>query len=130
MGGDLKAIHNYENLLLGAPQAVLDELQAYQPKGMDSILKTFDAESGHSNAIHRQLTLIYDGFRAAGADGELHPKEIAAIYKMGNALGVDETKIKQSYGLYLENQQNRLKRLNIIFPNGGNNAMAELVKHY
>jgi uncharacterized tellurite resistance protein B-like protein len=97
---------------------------------MDSILKTFHAESGHSNAIHRQLTLIYDGFRAAGADGELHPKEIDAIYKLGNALGVDETKIKQLYELYLENQQNRSKRLNMIFPNGGNNAMAELSKLY
>ena len=109
---------------------MLDEIQAYQHKGMDSILKTFQTESGHSNAIHRQLTLIYDGFRAAGADGELHPKEIDAIYKLGNALGVDETKIKQLYELYLENQQNRSKRLSVLFPNGGNSATTELVKRY
>jgi len=125
-----KPTDNYKHLKLGASQVVIDELQAYQHKGMDGALKTFHAESGHSNGIHRQLRLIYDGFRAAGADGELHPKEVEAIHELAKALGVDEAQVKQIYELYIENQQNRLKRLKIIFPNGANNAMVEVEKLY
>lgn len=93
---------------------------------MEGVLKTFHAESGHHNGIHRQLSLIYDGFRAAGADGELHSKEVDAIHKLSQALGIDDAKVKELHQLYLENQQNRLKRLKTIFPNGGNEAMAAL----
>ncbi|CAF2881802.1 unnamed protein product [Rotaria sp. Silwood2] len=75
---------------IGSSQVVIDKLQTYQHKGMDSVLATFHAESGHSNGIHRQLSLIYDGFRAAGADGELHPKEVEAIHELAKALGVGE----------------------------------------
>ncbi|CAF3339290.1 unnamed protein product [Rotaria sp. Silwood2] len=115
---------------IGSSQVVIDKLQTYQHKGMDSVLATFHAESGHSNGIHRQLSLIYDGFRAAGADGELHPKEVEAIHELAKALGVGEAQVKQLYELYIENQQNRLKRLKIIFPNGGNHAIAEVEKLY
>ncbi|CAF3403515.1 unnamed protein product [Rotaria sp. Silwood2] len=115
---------------IGSPKTVIDELQTYQPKGMAGVLKTFHAESGHSNGIHRQLSLIYDGFRAAGADGELHPKEVEAINELAKALQVNEATVKQLYELYKENQQNRLNRLKIIFPNGGNNAIAEVKKLY
>ncbi|CAF1480944.1 unnamed protein product [Rotaria sp. Silwood1] len=61
----------------GCPQVVLDQIQNYQPK---------------------------DGFRAAGADGELYPKELEAIYALGKVLGAEEDQIKQLYELYTEEQ--------------------------
>ncbi|CAF2687035.1 unnamed protein product [Rotaria sp. Silwood2] len=110
--------------------AALDELQTYQPKGMDELLKVFHVESGHPFAKHSVLALIYDGFRGAGADQELHSKEVEAIYALGKTLGVTEEQIKQLHKVYMEEVQLRRKRLDIIFPRGTKNAPAEIDSVY
>ncbi|CAF3893549.1 unnamed protein product [Rotaria sp. Silwood1] len=114
----------------GAPQVVLDQLQNYQAKGMDELLKVFHIESGHAHGKYALLSLIYDGFRAAGADEELHPKEVEAIYALGKTLGADVEQIKKLYELYMEEVQLRRKRLAVIFPHGTNNVVGEIEKAY
>jgi hypothetical protein len=126
----LKSIEHQQHSTLGASQADLEQIQSYQPKGMGDILKIFKIESGHAHAKHGLLSLIYDGFRAAGADEELHPKEVEAIYALGKVLGASEEQVKQLYGVYEDEQRVRRKRLSILFPKGANIALSEVEKNY
>ncbi|UJR30816.1 hypothetical protein I4U23_018334 [Adineta vaga] len=114
----------------GVSQKDIDQLQNYQPKGMSDVLKIFTLENGHAHAKYGQLSMIYDAFRAAGSDGELHPKEIEAIYALGKVLGASEEQMKQLHEVYEEEQRIRRKRLSILFPQGSHTALTEVEKSY
>jgi len=73
-----------------------------------------------------QLTLIYDGYRAAAADGELHPKEVEAINNLGRKLGITEEQLKQIHDLFVEEIQLRQKRVQLLFPKGADVALEKL----
>ena len=62
--------------------------------------------------------MIYNAIRAAGADGELHSKEIEAIYSFAKCLDVTEEQVREVQDLYEEEQKMREKRIAILFPKG------------
>jgi len=62
--------------------------------------------------------LIYYGFLAAAADGELHPKELQAIQGLGKKIGLTDEEIEQLHGLYLEHEALRRKRQALLYPKG------------
>ena len=62
--------------------------------------------------------MIYNAIRAAGADGDLHEKEVEAIYELGKNLDVTPEQVRQVQDLYEEEQKMREKRIALLFPNG------------
>ena len=97
---------------------------------MKETLEIFKLESGSAHAKYGLLCMIYDAIRAAGADGELHPKELEAIYALGKVLGATEEQIKQLHDVYIKEQQVRRERFSIIFPQGSHVALTEVEKDY
>jgi uncharacterized tellurite resistance protein B-like protein len=73
-----------------APQNVLDELQAYQLTHSKKEIKLFQAHTGTPYAEHAHLHLLSDRYLTAITDGELHPKELEAIYKIARILDISE----------------------------------------
>ncbi|CAF2536700.1 unnamed protein product [Rotaria sp. Silwood2] len=53
-------------------------------------------------AEYLQAELIYDGFRAASADGTLRQREIDAISALAKKLGMTEEKFQTILELYRE----------------------------
>jgi hypothetical protein len=60
--------------ILGAPQDKLDQLQKYKPGKCEQVKHLLEDKDLTYARVSR-LSLIYNRFRAASADGELHPKE-------------------------------------------------------
>ena len=63
-------------------------------------------------------SMIYNAIRAAGADGELHEKEIKTIYDFAKYLDVTDEQVREVQDLYEEEQKMREKRAAVLFPNG------------
>ena len=126
----LKSTERLAYLTLGTPQSDIDQLQNYEPQGLGETLQVFKVESGGAHAKHGLLCMLYDAFRAAGADGTLHAKELEAIFALGKTLGATEEELKQLHDVYNEEQQVRRKRLAIIFPQGSHVALTEVEKEY
>lgn len=97
---------------------------------MKETLEIFKLDTGRAHAKYGLLCMIYDSFRAAGADDELHPKELEAIYALGKVLGATEEQIKQLHDIYVKKQELRRQRFSIIFPHGSNHALTEVEKEY
>jgi tellurite resistance protein len=97
----------------GVSAALLDELRAYE--GKDDIAHVL---AGTSVQHAAPRVVVYTAMQACAADGELHPREMAAIVKMGGLLGVSEDVVKQLKAVHDEEQAVRLKRIKLAFPDG------------
>ena len=75
-----------------------------------------------------RMGLIYYGFRAAAADGELHAKEFAAIRTVANKLGLTDEQVNQVHSLYEEENALRQKRASVLFPGGFDHVLSEFDK--
>lgn len=102
---------------IGTPDDKLDQLKAYKPGKCDDVNLLFqDLELSYAKMS--RLSLVYNGFRAAGSDGELHSREIEAIYALGKKCGLNDEQVKEMHSLYEENEKFRQKRTQAMFPEG------------
>ncbi|CAF1096495.1 unnamed protein product [Rotaria sordida] len=115
--------------IVGMSQDMLDELQTYEPGKCEEVQYIFQDLDLISTSISR-LSFIYNGFRAASADGELHPKELKAICKLGKKLGLTAEEIEQCRLLTEEEENLRRKRAKILFPEGFDNFLKHFTEQY
>jgi hypothetical protein len=97
---------------------LINELRTYQPGPDTKIFQTLLADHNQDYVKLTRRSIIYNAIRAAGADGELHEKEIKAIYDLAKHLEVTPEQVRQVQDLYEEEQQMREKRIKILFPQG------------
>lgn len=97
---------------------MIDQLRTYQPNPASEALKVLQADMNQTYVKLTRRSMIYNAIRAAGADGELHEKEIEATYAFAKHLDVTEEQVQQVHDLYKEEQQMREKRIAILFPEG------------
>lgn len=76
------------------------------------------------------ISLVYFAFRAAAADGVLHPKEVQAIAALGKRLGVNDEKIEEIRALCAEEEQFRQKRVSVLFPTGVHTSIKAYADHF
>ena len=97
---------------------MIDELQAYQPSSSSETFKALQTDIDQNYVKLTRRSIIYNAIRAAGADGDLHAKEIEAIYDFAKNLDVTAEQVREVQDLYEEEQKLRKKRIAILFPNG------------
>ena len=114
---------------VGVTQDKIEELQVYQPNKHESIIDLFDDLDVMAPSVSR-MGLIYNGFRAASADGDLHPKELEAIRILGKKLALTDEQIEQCRLLTEEDEQLRQKRAKILFPEGFDNFLTHFTEQY
>ncbi len=102
---------------LGFPQNVLDELKVYQP-GDSDIVEKFFHDTDKTYVEKARFSILYYGIRAAAADGELHAKEIEAIYKLAKRINVSDEQVQQIRSFIDEENKLIEKRAKTIFPDG------------
>jgi hypothetical protein len=115
--------------IVGVSQNRLDELQAYQPGKCEYVQNIFQDLDLTSPRVNR-MGLIYNGFRAASADGKLHPKELEAIRILGKKLDLTNEQIEQCRLLTEEDQKLRQKRAKILFPEGFDSFLTNFTDEY
>ena len=99
----------------GYPQELLNEFQKYEP-GQSSDVKKYFQDVDLPYVKRSRLSIIYYGLRAAAADGELHPKEIEAIYDLAKQLGINDEQLQQIRAMCDEEEKLRNKRGRFLFP--------------
>ena len=110
-------------------QDKIEELQAYQPERCERVLDLFQDLDVTSPTVSR-TGLIYNGFRAASADGELHEKELQAIRILAKKLDLTDEQIEQCRLLTEEDEKLRRKRAKILFPEGFDNFLTHFTEQY
>ncbi len=114
---------------IGHPQELLDELETYQPGNSTDVKKYFqDADLPYVQMSG--MGIISNGLRAAAADGELHEKEIEAIYALAKKLGISDEKVQQVRELVDDEQKLRQKRVKVLFPQSLDTILNEFYKHH
>ncbi len=93
-------------------------------------MKTFfqNADLPYVKKIGRSV--IYNGLRASAADGELHAKELEAIYALAKTLGITEEQVQKIQSLCDEEAKLRQKRLQVLFPESFDDTINEFYKHH
>lgn len=86
------------------------------------IMKFFD-DADMEYVKHARFSILYYGLRAASADGELHPKELEAIYKLAEKINVSKEKVQEILSFIAEENKLIEKRAKTIFPDGLNNLL-------
>ncbi len=104
--------------LLGNPEDVINELRAYQAGPNTNVFQNLLADRDQDYVKLTRRSIIYNAIRAAGADGELHKKEIEAVYEFAKRVDVTPEQVREVQDLYEEEQQMREKRIKILFPQG------------
>jgi uncharacterized membrane protein YebE (DUF533 family) len=96
----------------GHSEETLEKLRAFDG--------TADFEDLFTRGIQRmaQRVCIYDAIRACGADGDLHPDEIATVRSMAARLGVPDEVVDEFIALYKEEQDLKARRVQAVFPGG------------
>ncbi|CAF2078258.1 unnamed protein product [Rotaria magnacalcarata] len=107
----------------------LEVLKKYQIGSEDSTA-IYNNDSKLKSAEHFQAELIYDGFRAAAADGTLKTREIDAISALAKKLGMTDEKFQEILTLYKEEEEHRQKRIEVLFPKSYADAVKAIDKHY
>jgi uncharacterized tellurite resistance protein B-like protein len=74
------------------------------------------------------VSLIYNAFRAAGADGEVHEKEAQAISALGKKLGATDEQIEKVRVLYDDDVKLRKKRAVTLVPQSLHTVLSEMKK--
>lgn len=116
-------------LYSGVPAADLETLKNYKIGSEDSTA-IFSNDSKLKTAEHFQCALIYDGFRAATADGSLKQREIDAISALAKKCGMTDEKFQQLLGLFHEEEEAKQKRIALLFPKSYGDAIKAIDKHY
>ncbi|CAF0842855.1 unnamed protein product [Adineta steineri] len=101
----------------GFPQNIIDELKVYQP-GESDIVEKFFQDMDMEYVKQARCSILYYGIRAASADGELHAKELEAIYKLAKKVNVSDEQVQQIRSFVDEENQIIEKRAKTIFPDG------------
>jgi hypothetical protein len=76
------------------------------------------------------MGIIFNGLRAAAADGELHEKEVEAIYSLAKNLGVSDEKAQQARELVDDEDKLRQKRVKVLFSQILDDTLNEFYKHH
>ncbi|CAF1073976.1 unnamed protein product [Didymodactylos carnosus] len=107
---------------MGAPPHIIESLKNYDPSSEDitAVLKQAAQKSKSKASIEKNTRrlLIFDGFRAASADKELHRKEKQAIYALAQKIGVDYDSVKAIEKLFKANLKWRQKGASVLTPDG------------
>jgi uncharacterized tellurite resistance protein B-like protein len=114
---------------LGVSQEEIDVLQKYK-LGSENSTAIFNNTSKLKTAEHFQAALIYDGFRAAAADGPIKPREIDAISAVAKYLGMPDAKFQELLALYKEEEELRQKRIAFLFPKSYGETIKAIDTHY
>jgi hypothetical protein len=114
---------------LGLNTEELDHLKDYKLNSEDSTTP-FNSESTLKVAEHFRADLIYNGLRAAAADGALKQREIDAIAALAKKMGINDEKFQAILGIYKEEEEERQKRIALLFPKSYGEAMKAIDKHY
>jgi len=125
----LKNFCNSFYLYLGITQEDLDVLKDYK-LGSENTTAIFNNNSKLKTAEHFQAELIYDGFRAASADGPLKAREIDAISAVAKFLGMSDDKFQDLLALYKDEEELRQKRIALLFPKTYGEAVKQIDSHY
>ncbi|CAF2744472.1 unnamed protein product [Rotaria sp. Silwood2] len=113
----------------GVKQEDLDVLKQYKI-GSEDTTAIFNDDSKLKTAEHLQAELIYDGFRAAAADGELKTREIDSICALAKKLGMTDEKFQALLELYRQEEEHRQKRIALLFPKNYGQAIKAIDTHY
>ena len=116
-------------VLLGCPQALVDELENYQP-GNSAKMKNFFQNANTLFVKRMALSVIYNGLRAADAGGEIHSNGLEAIHTLAKKLGVNEEQVQEVRSLCEEKNEQRYKRPRTLFLKNLDNSLNEFYKHY
>jgi len=101
---------------IGYSDEFIKELETYTPEQSKEGVKMLETDMDHDYVKLSRLSLIYNAFRAAGADGEIHEKEAEAIAALGTKLSVTEKQIQQVRALYDDDVKLRQKRAATLVP--------------
>ncbi|CAF2853584.1 unnamed protein product [Rotaria sp. Silwood2] len=113
----------------GYPQELVNELEKYEPGQCSDVKNYF--QNVHLPYVKKSgLSVIYHGIRAASADGELHAKEIEAIYTLAKKLGINDEQVQQVRAICDEENKLRQKRAILLFPHSFDDALNEFYKHH
>jgi hypothetical protein len=115
--------------IVGVSQDDLEKLQSYHPGECEYVQNIFEDLDIICPSVNR-MALIYNGFRAASADGVLHPKELEAIHTLAKKLDLTNEQIEQCRLLTEEDEKLRQKRAKILFPEGFDNFLTNFTKQY
>ncbi|CAF1218964.1 unnamed protein product [Adineta steineri] len=93
----------------------IDALKSYK-LGSEDATSIFNNDSKLKTAEHYQNELIYNGLRAAAADGVLKQREIDGISALAKKLGITDEKFQEILAFYKEEEEERQKRIALLFP--------------
>ncbi|UJR08926.1 hypothetical protein I4U23_013178 [Adineta vaga] len=113
----------------GVGQEELDALKEYKLKAEDSTA-VFSSESKLKIGEHFQAELIYNGLRAAAADGALKQREIDGISAIAKKLGIPDDKFQAILALHKEEEDERQKRIAFLFPKPYGETIEAIDHHY
>ncbi|CAF1304948.1 unnamed protein product [Rotaria sp. Silwood1] len=113
----------------GVKQEELDILKQYKI-GSEDTTAIFNNDSKLKIAEHFQAELIYDGLRAAAADGALKTRELDAIDALAKKLGMTDEKFQELLELYRQEEEHRQKRIALLFPKTYAEAIKAIDTHY
>lgn len=97
-------------------------MKVYQPGDSDIIEKFFN-ETDKEYVKHARFSILYYGLRAASADGDLHPKELEAIYKLAEKINVSKGEVENIRSFIDEENKLIEKRAKTLFPDGLDNLL-------
>ena len=107
----------------------IDHLKNYRLRSEDTTA-TFNSESKSKLAEHFRADLIYNGLRAAAADGALKQSEIDAIAALAKQFGITDEKFQDILGIYREEEEERQRRIAALFPHSYGEVIKPIDKHY
>lgn len=103
---------------LGYSDAVLRELEQYDPaEHADALAELINGTMVMGEPDSR-LSLIYDGIRAAVADKILDDGELAAIKRLAAMIGVEAEMVDQLIDAYAAEVSAKSRRILLCFPSG------------
>lgn len=100
--------------VIGASKALLDRLANFQPS--ESITELIKKDP--VIAKHAPRALVYEALSACAADGVLHDKERATVLKLGAAMGLTESDLRQVVAAWDVTQAARRNMLAVLNPSG------------
>ncbi|CAF1163633.1 unnamed protein product [Adineta ricciae] len=116
-------------LTVSVNQDELETLKNYKLNAEDSTA-SFNNGTKSKLAEHFQADLIYNGLRAAAADGALKQREIDGISALAKKLGMADEKFQDILALYKEEEDERQKRIAFLFPKPYGETVAAIDHHY
>lgn len=121
--------NEFHRMNLGLTVQELDALKDYKV-GSENSTANFNNNSKLKLAEHFQSELIYDGFRAAAADGPLKPREVESISAVAKYLGMSDDKFQAILAIYKEEEELRQKRIAFLFPKPYGETIKLIDTHY